>query len=219
MSGLLKAASAGAVQGFAPRDLRTASAQGAGEDPEVARLTRLAAELQHRLAAERKAGEEAARKARAEGEASGRAAAVSDYARQIAAVQEACAAAVTAWQLRLADLERLAPALAAAALAKIFTPPADQAQLVAGCLVRHLETLQLRTAVGIRVSVADFDAPAAALLAQERAASLPVRVDPELPSGACVIDLRLGHVEIGPNVQWPALAALLADMEAVDGAP
>lgn len=107
---------------------------------------------------------------------------------------------------RLQALDGLAAALARACLDRVFAPPEAMAAMVADALDHRLAMLRDRTGLTVRVSGADF-ADAAAL-----AGPGEVTIDPDLPSGACRIGVRLGQIDLDVPRQWAAIARALDEM-------
>ncbi|HYD38758.1 MAG TPA: hypothetical protein VEA60_14160 [Allosphingosinicella sp.] len=213
MSGLIKGAAAQSVRAFldpAP------SPSGPLRDPRIEALEREIEELGAALSAQRSESEEAVKSARADGERQGKAAAEDAAAKQLALLGKGVEAAVGHWQARLGDLDSLAPALARAALAKLFDEAEDHKDFVAGAIARQLRLLRRESLVAIRVSARDFgdEQALAALGAEAGAGSVRLVADADLAPGQCRIDLQLGHVDVGAAAQWPQLAAFLDGLAA-----
>ena len=185
-------------------------------DPRLEALEREVEELRAALAAQRAAADKAVAAARAEGESQGKAAAGDAVEKQMALLRKGVEGAVAAWQKRLADLDELAPALARSALAKLMDDGGGHSRFVAGVVARQLRLLRRESLVAIRVSAGDFtDGEAlAALAAEAGTGSVRVVADADLASGQCRIDLQLGHVDVGAEVQWAQLASFLDELAA-----
>lgn len=127
-----------------------------------------------------------------------------------AAVQEA----LDAFRQQLRTVEILALDLTQLTLERIFGDPALQSDLVAQTTRHHLAQLTANSAVGVRVSAADF--PEAEQLnkafgAPDEHPALSVRADPQLPSGACLIELLLGRLDVSlPRQSSHAVGRLAA---------
>lgn len=216
MSGLIKSEAAHMVRPFLDG---AALALAPVRDPRIEALELEIEELRGALAAQRVAGEQAVAAARTEGERAGRTAAGDGVDKQLALLGKGVEAAVAAWQERLVDLDGLAPALARAALGKLFDGGEDHSRFVAGAIARQMRLLRRESLVAIRVSARDFrDEPAlAALAAEAGAGSVRVVADADLASGECRIDLQLGHVDVGVGTQWAQLAAFLDELAAGEG--
>jgi flagellar biosynthesis/type III secretory pathway protein FliH len=113
--------------------------------------------------------------------------------RRLARVREAGDVALDIWRARLSELDILAAMLAQGAIAKVFSPHADLADLVARAIGAKVAQLRAESVVAIRVSNEDFEEPSA-IVAAARGAE--IICDPLLKSGECRIDLRLGEVDL-----------------------
>jgi len=107
---------------------------------------------------------------------------------------------------RLQALDGLAAALARACLERVFARPEAMAAMVGDALDRRLAMLRDRTELTVRVSGKDFTD--AAVLAGLGA----VAIDPDLPSGACRIGVRLGQIDLDVPGQWAVIAQALDEM-------
>lgn len=124
-------------------------------------------------------------------------------------LQETATAARADLAVQLAKLEELALQLSTLSLEKIFGADVLHPELVAHSIRHRVGQLSSELVVGIRVSAADFpDAVAVAALvaATDRA---DISLDGKLASGDCIIDLKLGHFDIGVGSQWQRLHAFL----------
>jgi flagellar assembly protein FliH len=183
-------------------------------DPEAERLRAALAEAQAALA-ERDdviAGIPARIEvALAEGEDTGRAAAESKEAEQLDILDQAAKRALALYAEEIASLERLAPLLARTCLDKMLLDDAERVKTVSALLHGQLARLEAGAAVRIQVAAEDF--PSAEALAGLAPAPCEIIPSPALKSGDCVIQLRLGALEIGIGQQWGALRATLEEME------
>lgn len=220
MSQLLKSGSGREVRRFTGAPARepahTAPAPPA-VDPRDAELARLAAQIE-RLTAARKEDaatwEAAVAAAREEGRCKGLAEAETREADRLAALGKALNESVAAFNARLETLEALAPALARAALAKLFDNAEGWAAPVEAMLARQLATLRRATLVAVRVSPQDFpDAAALAALSGALGTEGVTLVgDRALRAGASRIECKLGQIDLDVRAQWQAVAALLDEM-------
>lgn len=208
MSGLIKSGAAQSVRSFLDAPVRPAAPS---RDPRIEALEREVDELRSALAKQRIEGEEAVKAARAEGERQGRAAAGDAADRQLGLLGKGVDSAVARWEARLGDLDGLAPALARAALAKLFDGGEDLKRFVAGVIARQMRLLRRDSLIAIRVSARDFtdEAALAALGVEAGTGSVRLVADGDLASGECRIDLQLGHIDIGAGTQWAQVAAFL----------
>lgn len=103
------------------------------------------------------------------------------------------------------DSERdLAIELTLATLSSILGDQDKQLTLVVETAGKWAETLKSSKVLGVRVSAADFgEAPALSSLC-DRLGKIAVEVDQSLPSGSCLFDLELGHVDTSIPVQAKA---------------
>lgn len=208
MSGLIKGTAAQSVRSFLdPAVIPPAP----GRDPRIEALEREIDELRAALAAQRLAGEQAARAARAEGERQGRSAAGNSADKQLGLLGKGIESAVARWEARLEDLDGLAPSLARAALAKLLDDGEEHVRFVAGAIARQMRLLRRESLIAIRVSARDFsDGQALAALGQAAGTgSVRLVADADLVSGECRIDLQLGHIDVGAGTQWAQVAAFL----------
>ncbi|MFA6114582.1 MAG: hypothetical protein WC729_11335 [Sphingomonas sp.] len=224
MTGLIKAASAGAVV----RSLAAGSPRRAGGEGPVASArsqTELALDeaheeisrLQTTLIEARALAERTQKEAREAGRKDGRREAEDDMARRLALIGKGIERAEAAWHERLGALDALAAMLARSALARIVGDSADLADLVTRAIALRVRGLRNESVVGIRVSPGDFpDADALdALRAGAGIRSVDVVADPVFDPGECRLDLQLGHIDLGIRPQWRELdrffEALAAD--------
>jgi flagellar assembly protein FliH len=213
MSGLIKSGAAQSVRPFLePALLSSAPIR----DPRIEALERENEELRAALAALRIESEQAVKAARAEGEREGKAAADDAAQKQLGLLGKGVDSAIGHWQKRLSDLDGLAPALARAALGKLFDDGEDHCRFVTGVIARQMRLLRRESLVAIRVSARDFkdEQALAALGAEAGTGSVRVVADADLASGECRIDLQLGHIDVGAGTQWAQLAAFLDGLAA-----
>jgi flagellar biosynthesis/type III secretory pathway protein FliH len=119
-------------------------------------------------------------------------------------------AAATGFAAKLDLLDCLAPALARAALAKLFGETGSWTTMVEAMLARQLAAVRQSGIVAVRVSPLDFgDVEAVAALC---GGDVRAELDSELCAGAARIECRLGQVDLDVRSQWQALAALLDGM-------
>ncbi len=149
-------------------------------------------------------------KARDEGLAEGRKAGIASVERSERKRFDLLAKGLTEEAARLADrlqaLDGLAAALARACLDRVFARPEAMAAMVSNALDHRLAMLCDRTGLTVRVSGKDF-ADAVALAGPGK-----ITIDPDLPSGACRIGVRLGQIDLDVPGQWAAIARALDEM-------
>jgi type III secretion protein L len=214
MSSLIKSAALGLarnpVRPFAVPVPARAPDQPSGEFLHQARIAELEAELASiaeelpaKLERAREEGSTAARKERSEAEA-----------QALKALAEVLKQAHASWDERLSSWEGAACGIAKAALEQMFTAAGPRAEFVEAAIARQLERLDASMIVRIRVSGDDFAGDARlARKAKAVGARVALERDPALKSGGCVIDLKLGHVDVSPGAQWTRLAGLLDRLE------
>lgn len=183
-------------------------------DVERARLLAEVERLQRQRGEDEAAAKRAVEVAREEGRQEGLAQAERREADGIAAVRKGLEQARTDFAARLESLDRLAPELARAALAKMFAEGEGWAAPAEAMIARQLAALRRSSVIAIHVSPEDFpDAAAlAALSAGLGTEGLCVETDRALRAGASRIECRLGQVDLDVRTQWQALSALLAEM-------
>lgn len=214
MSGIIKAASAGAVV----RAYTVAPPRRAGNDmsvPTARSETELAldeahdkiSKLQIALIEARELAGKAEKEAREAGMKAGRREARDDIAQRIALIEKGVEQARTAWDDRLAGIDALAVMLARSALAKVFGGGADLADLVTRAIDARMRVLRGESVVGIRVSASDFPDEEAlgSLRAHADTRGIDVVADPTLRAGDCRLDLQLGHIDLGIGSHWREL--------------
>lgn len=149
-------------------------------------------------------------KACEEGLAEGRKAGIASVERsereRVELLAEGLAAEATRLSERLQALDGLAAALARACLDRVFARPEAMAAMVADALNHRLALLTDRTGLTVRVSGKDFTDVTAL------AGHGDVTIDPDLPSGACRIGVRLGQIDLDVPKQWAAIAQALDEM-------
>lgn len=132
---------------------------------------------------------------------------------RIATLRNEMTQAVEHWENTLEDLELLALALAHTALDRLLSDPANKHALIKSSIARQIEGLRRESILNICLSPADYSDDALRRLASDFGGGLVFRLDPELASAACRIQLRLGQIELSLpqhrsalNKLWVALA-------------
>jgi len=153
----------------------------------------------------------------------GRTAAVSAYVRDEENARAALAAGIgsarSAFETALGDMHRLAIALAQTAVAKMLGDMPSASGAVEAILRTQLARLRPEAVIAAVVSAHDFKTEAAlqALRKSVGGPELAVQVDPQMPRGGCRIELRLGHLDAGLDVQWANLATFCETLAAEPG--
>lgn len=150
-----------------------------------------------------------------DGKAQGRAEAVADEAAKFALIDDALIKALSAWDARLSGLDGLAAQLTRASVKKVFGSWDDGSELVIRAARTRLDLLSREAIITLHLSKADFpDEQALAAAAEQlRRSRSELAIDPDLGAGDCRIGLKLGAIDIGPNGQVAALAALLDQLD------
>jgi flagellar assembly protein FliH len=162
---------------------------------------------------ERKALEEAAyRRGMDEGMKLGVSTVKRDHEEQLATLRTGVLEALDAFSAQLRAIEPLALETTLAALEKVLGDPASYAELVGQTARHHLAQLPDSSAVSVRVSATDFPDAEQLHLAFGPLAGHPalsVQADPQLSAGACLIDLKLGRLDVSLPQQRAHLMAAL----------
>lgn len=218
MSALIKHAANVAVLRRVPAAERIARDR-PSTDPRIALLEARIADLERTLADEREAVErrhaqmEHERRAQvAAARVAGREEATVDDRQRTSLLGRGVEQAATEWRDRLAALDRLAAALAAAAMGKMFGDASAVPDIVAATLAHQIDRIGRHAVVRVEVSARDFTEPAA-LAASVDLPSAQVVARDDLPHGACRVRLRLGEIELDPTTQWSRIAAALRVMQ------
>lgn len=121
----------------------------------------------------------------------------------------------------LSSLDRLAALLARECLDKILGSSADHAELLGRIISTQIAKIDKAMLLGIEVSRQDFsdDEMLAVLRKPSGLPSIALTARDDLPSGGCVMQLRLGRMNIGIDQQWSALREVLGEMALPEGAP
>ena len=134
--------------------------------------------------------------------------------KQLALLGGAIERALDEWRQRLASLEGLSATLAGGILERVFADGAERATAVISIVQRRFADLDSGSVVQLRVSPSDFpDDRALAAIAPTSGTNVSTIADPELGAGECVLDLKLGHIDLGPRAQWPRVAEFLGRLE------
>lgn len=213
MSGLIKADGAMRdVRSFAPSPPHGAEHTAPRRSPLEHALENAREEiarLETQLAEERIAAERDAVAAYEAGKAAGRSAADDGMRQKQDAIETALRAAQAGWAERLDGLDALAVHLARAVLARLFAQSDDFADFVTRAVALKLATLRAGSVVTLTVSAQDFpDETARAVLAAGSGAAIVA--DPALATGACRLDLTLGHIDLGIGALAGEVDAALA---------
>lgn len=213
MSAIIKSAAAGLVVRDVPAPLGQSTVSARVENgPErlIAELEAQVAELRREAVALQAEIKAAFVKGEAEGRKVGQGQAEDREHERVAALATGIATSQKALAEALAATEGLAAVLAKSCLDKLFGEEGDNVDRVCALLRVQMAQIERRQLIAVDVSAKDFSEDA---LTQVRAIvasdAVVVRRRAELGSGACKLQPRLGEIDIGLDVQWPAVAALL----------
>lgn len=174
----------------------------------IAELEALAAERseQHKRALEeaREVGARAALAERSDAEE-----------KAIGALSCALGEAVSAWRERLDGWAAAAAGLSSAVLQKLFDDVSGRelTALVESAIRKRLALLEAGSVVAIRVSPDDFPDEQRLTAAGALGCSAEILRDPGVESGGCILDLKLGQVDLSLGEQWRRIERLLAAIE------
>ncbi|RZF29081.1 hypothetical protein EVC45_14825 [Paraburkholderia sp. UYCP14C] len=142
-----------------------------------------------------------------------------DHAQRREALAAGIDAALATLRERLQAIESLALDVAQAALHKTLGDSAAYAELVVQTARHHLAQVAAGSAIGVRVSAHDFpDAEALrdAFATLTRQSALTVDAAPQLAAGACLIDLKLGRLDVSLPRQLSHMNRTLDELRADD---
>jgi len=210
MSGLLKAAAVDTtIRSLPERSAALPSANSLVVDPVrsledriaklEAELARASAELPAQLGKAREEGRLAGLKERDESAAERR-----------MLLERAASQAISAWVEQLASSHGLAIEISRTVLKRMIGNPDWHGELIQAAITKRLAELDARSLLSVRVSGDDFAEDELSSITSDPTAR--IIVDPELESGECVVDLTMGHVELGRDAQWRRVAALLDEL-------
>jgi type III secretion protein L len=172
------------------------------------------AELEGELRAQSEALPKALSKAREEGARQALEKRSEAEALALKALKEALSAAQQIWSARLESWESLSIRIARAVLGQVFADGDQRAQQILSAIGARMQRLEAGSALRISVSPNDFGDPEQlARAAEEITGHVELVSDPKLKSGDCIIDLKLGHVDVGLDAQWTRISELLERVE------
>ncbi len=196
---------------------RAAAAPAAG-DPGIERLETQLAALQEELKQAKAKGEARVAEAFERGKLQGG----QEAEKNAQAALEKLSAALESAQAEFSEgferFEGLALQIAQTALARVLGDSSQFAEMVSEAVRHQLAGIDRALVAGLRVSPCDFPDGDAGAACASRFDRLEVTVDPDLAAGECVIDLRMGAIDVSIGKQWSRLSALLERL-AMEGAP
>jgi flagellar biosynthesis/type III secretory pathway protein FliH len=139
---------------------------------------------------------------------------------RLALLERSMREALAVLQTSTASLSRLSPLLARDCVDIIMGDGDERAELVGRIIQAQLERIDRAMVCDIHLSRLDFpdDAGLAALASKIGSPSLHLVAQDELPSGACLMTLKLGRMSVGINQQWPVLRDLLDELAQTEAA-
>ena len=208
---LIKAAHAEAL--LRPLDSQRGGASDAAAapsaDPAILLGQRIA-ELEEELALLKSGISGQLQNARAEGLEAGRKERDEKSAERQALIGQGIEDALASWEARLSSTGQLAIFIAKGALGRLIDNPEWRSELIVGAIEQRIAAMEKAAIVKIRVSGVDFSADEIAALVITAGAK--IEADPKLRSGECLVDLQMGHEELGMGAQWDRLAKLLDEL-------
>ncbi len=114
----------------------------------------------------------------------------------------------------LKSLSRLSALLAQDCIDIILGKADDRAEFISRIIETQMAKIDRAMLLSVRLSRLDFpnDGDLATLTERIGSSSFAVATGGDLPSGACVMSLRLGNISVGIDQQWPVLRSLLDDI-------
>lgn len=155
---------------------------------------------------------------REEGRKLGLADAEDREADRLLVLEKALAAAHGEMRVGLGALERLAALLARECLDTILGDGSDKAGAVAQIIAAQLAKIDRAMVLSVEVSAEDFpdEARLEAMAEKIGRPAMNLVTIAELPSGGCVLTLRLGRMDVSLSQQWSALRDVLNDAARFD---
>lgn len=142
-----------------------------------------------------------------------------DDARMVALLVDAIDAGQKRLTSKLDELNRASLLICENALTPIFATAGDIRSLLVSAIETQIAGIRNETIVALRVSEADFAGRAALQELANRigASESAIAADKTLNPGECVIDVRLGQIEISLPQFWQTLKARLQDLMQTGG--
>lgn len=124
-----------------------------------------------------------------------------------------------ALEVKIDTLDGLALMVAQTALENVFNPQGSYKDLVARSITKQVGGLRQEAILYVQVSSQDFETDEALedLVFALDLKSADIKTSSHLKSGDCVMDLRLGQVEISIQDHWEALQSLFVKMAKDEG--
>lgn len=188
-------------------------------DPEIRQLREENARLREALAELREVTEEAVETAIEQGRADAIASLEANHDAALELLGSSLASAQEALSDRLSSWDALSVAIARNAMSKILRTSSEDEELIRRLIGRQIDLLKRDSIVRIIVSKADFEDEdtITQLKAELGIEAVLVTLDDQLGRGQCMIDLRLGKIEISLDHQWEKLVSVFDEVLAEGG--
>ena len=131
-------------------------------------------------------------------------------------MREGVHAALTRFSQQLQAVETLALDMTQAALEKIIGDTSHHAEWIAKTIRHQLSAIDPSAVIALRVSAHDYPDAATlrALICESiRADKLDIRIDTQLPTGACLLELKAEKLDIGLRQQLGHMTQLLETLK------
>ncbi len=197
---------------------RAAAAVPEAGDPRIGRLEAQIAALQEELKQAGVKGEARDAEAFERGRLQGRQEAVENAQAALEKLSAALERAQATFAEGFDRFEGLALQIAQTALARILGDSSQFPEMVFEAVRHQLAGIDRTPVAGVRISPRDFPDGEAVAACASRFDRLEVTIDPDLAAGECVIDLRMGEIDVSIGKQWSRLSALLEQL-ATEGVP
>jgi len=211
MSSLIKASAASVhpIHRFAIAKAVDLGVDASPEEPLLSRIVELEGELSElnaslpkRLEQAEKDGARKALKVRSDAEG-----------KALDELKATATAALDEWKARLNSWELLATGIARAVLEQVFANAAGADEHLTSAVKTRLARIESALVVRLRVSQEDFPTSDALTVFAAELGQSQISADPKLSSGSCIIELRVGEIEVGPGAQWLRITELLDQIE------
>jgi type III secretion protein L len=113
---------------------------------------------------------------------------------------------------RLAEYELLALQLARTALTRVFGDEGQRTEMVTQAITQRLASIKRKLVVRVSVSARDFRSKEELETLTARLPGFEIVPDKALDAGGCLVDLRLGTIDLGLPGQWQRLTVFLEEL-------
>jgi flagellar biosynthesis/type III secretory pathway protein FliH len=183
-------------------------------EQEIARLQQELAARDETVAQLREDVDDAYKRGQSEGLKRGEAQAETLERERLDLLGQTSAKALADLKLSLASTERIAALLTHQCLDKLFGETASYGEIVHALVRAQLDRLEKEAVLSVAVSKADFPDEEAlqALSVATGLGAMILSAQDDMLGGGCVMQLRLGQLDIGLDQQWGSLRDLLQDI-------